>query len=54
MHKCDRASERDQVGTTYTISQNGTYLEFYIQYFLSVSCTMLPIKLSIDGKISLI
>ena len=42
--------KRDQVGTKYTISQNGRYLEFYIQYLLSVSCNMLPMKLLIDGQ----
>ena len=43
-------AKRDQVGTKYTISQNGTYLEFCVQYLYSVSCTMLPMKLCIDGK----
>ena len=47
---CDRASKRDQVGTKYTISQNGTYVEFCVQYLFSVSCTILPMKLCIDGK----
>ena len=42
--------KRDQVGTKYTISQNGTYLEFCVQYSLSVSCEMFPMKLLIDGK----
>ena len=40
----------DQVGTKYTISQNGTYVEFCVQYLFSVSCTILPMKLFIDGK----
>ena len=43
-------AKRDQVGTKYTISQNGTYLEFYVQCLLSVGCKMLPMKLLIDGK----
>ena len=43
-------AKRDQVGTKYTISQNGTYLEFCVEYLLSVSCKMLPMKLLIDGK----
>ena len=42
-------AKRDQVGTKNTISQNGTYLEFCVQYLLSVSCRMLPVKLLIDG-----
>ena len=46
-----RQTKRDQVGTKYTISQNGTYLEFCVEYLLSVSCKMLPMKLLIDGKI---
>ena len=29
--------KRDQVGTKYIISQNGIYLEFYVQYLLSVN-----------------
>ena len=41
-------AKRDQVGTKYTTSQNGTYLEFCVQYVNSVSCTMLPMKLCID------
>ena len=47
-----RPGKRDQlqVGTKYTISQNGTYLEFCVQYFLSVSCKMLPMKLLCDDK----
>ena len=45
-----RPAKRDQVGTKYTISQNGTYLELCVQYLLSVSCKMLPMKLLIDGK----
>ena len=40
IHKCDRPAKRDQVGTEYTISQNGTYLEFCVQYLLSVSCVL--------------
>ena len=43
-------AKRDQVGTCttkYTLSQNGKYLEFYVQYLVSVSCNMLPIKLCI-------
>ena len=42
-------AKRDQVGTKYTISQNGTYLELCVQYLLSVSCKMLPMKLLING-----
>ena len=45
-----RPAKWDQVGTKYTISQYGKYLEFCVQYLLSVSCKMLPIKLLIDGK----
>ena len=44
-------AKRDQVGTKYIISQNGTYLEFCVQYLLSVSCKMLPMKVFIYGKI---
>ena len=43
-------AKRDQVGTKYTMSQNGAYLEFCVQYLLSVSCKMLPMKLLIDGE----
>ena len=43
-------AKRDQVGTKYTISQNGTYFEFCVQYSLYVSCNMLPMKLFIDGE----
>ena len=43
-------AKRDQVGTKYTISQNGKYLEFYAQYLVAVNCKMLRIKLYIDGK----
>ena len=42
-----RPAKRDQVGRKYTISQNG---KFCIQYLLSGSCRMLPMKLLIDGK----
>ena len=42
----------DQVGTKYTISQNDTYLEYCVQYLLSVSCMMLPMELLINGKTS--
>ena len=42
--------KRDQVGTEHTISQNNTYLEYCVQYLLSVSCIMLPMELLIDGK----
>ena len=45
-----RPVKRDQVGTKYTILQNGTYLELFVEYLLSVSCKMLPMKLLIDGK----
>ena len=41
-------AKRDQVGTKYTTSQNGTYLEFCVEYLHSVSYTMLPMKLCID------
>ena len=43
-------AKMDQVGTKYTISQNGTYLEFYVPYLLSVSCKILPMKLLSDCK----
>ena len=42
-------AKRDQVGTKYIISQNGTYLEFCVQYLFSVSCRTLPMQLLIDG-----
>ena len=45
--------EWDQVGTTYTSSQNGKYIEFCVEYLLSVSCNMFPIKLSIDEETKL-
>ena len=45
-----RPAKRDQVGTKYTISQNGKYVEFFGQYLVSVSCKMLPIILRIEGK----
>ena len=32
-------AKRDQVGTKYTISQHDTYLEYCVQYLLSVSCS---------------
>ena len=48
--KCDQASEKRPSGNKYTISQNGTYLEVCVEYSLSVSCKMLPMKLLIDGK----
>ena len=41
--------KRDQVGTKNTTSQNGTYIEFCVQYLLSVSCRMLPMKLIMNG-----
>ena len=40
----------DQVSTKYTISQNGKYLEFYVQYLLSVNCETLAIKLCFNGE----
>ena len=43
-------AKRDHVGTKYTISQNGTYLEFCVQHLISVSCKMLPMKLLISSK----
>ena len=43
-------AKRDQVGTKYTNSHNGKYIEFCVQYLLSVSCKMLPMKLLTDGK----
>ena len=43
-------AKRDQVGTKYIISQNGTYLEFCVQYLFSVSCRMLLMQLLIDCK----
>ena len=43
-------AKRDQVGTKHTNSHNGTYLEFCVQYLLSVSCKMLPMKLLADDK----
>ena len=42
--------KRDPVGTKYTISHNGTYLELCVQYLLSVSCKMWPIRLLTNGK----
>ena len=54
-NNCDWASEKGPSWHMYkyTISQNGKCLEFFVQYLLSVSCKMLPIKCFIDGKISL-
>ena len=43
-------AKRDQVGTKYTNSHNGTYLEFCVQCLLSVSCKMFPMKFLTDGK----
>ena len=43
-------AKKDQVGTKYTISQNGTYLEYCVQYLLSVNYKILPMKILIDGK----
>ena len=43
-------AKRDRVGTKYTISHNGTYFEFYVEYLLSVSCKLLPMKLFSYGK----
>ena len=40
--------KRDQVGTKYTTTQNGKYLEFCEQYLHSVTCTIFPMKLCID------
>ena len=40
----------DQVSTKYTISQNGKYLDFCVQYLLSVNCETLAIKLCFDGE----
>ena len=43
--------KRDQVGTKYTLSQNGNYLELCVQYLLSVGCKILHINdLFIDGE----
>ena len=41
--------KRDQVGTKYTLLQNGTYFEFLVQYLLSVSCKTLAMKLFTGG-----
>ena len=35
---------KDQVGTKYTESQNHKYLKFCVQYLLSSSFPLLPIK----------
>ena len=43
-------AKRDQVGTKYTISQNGAYLKFFVQYLLSVSSKILHMKVLIDGE----
>ena len=43
-------AKRDQVGTKYTISQNGKYLEICVHYLLSITCTLLAIKVFIHGK----
>ena len=43
-------AKRDQVGTRYIISQNRTYLEFWVYYSLSVNCKMLLMQLVIDGE----
>ena len=45
-----RPANRDQVGTKYTVSQNGTYLEFCVQKLFSLNCKLLPMKLFIDGQ----
>ena len=53
MHGCiyvTGPAKSDQVGTKYTISQNGIYLEFSVQYLLSVSCKMLLMKLFVNGE----
>ena len=47
---CEWASKKDQVGAKYIISQNDTYLEYCVQYLLSVHCIMLPVELLIHGK----
>ena len=43
-------AKRNQVGTKYIISQNGKYLEFCVQYLLSISCKLLAIELFFDGE----
>ena len=43
-------AKRDHIGTKHTISNNGKYLEFLVQYLLSVRRKLLAIKLFIDGK----
>ena len=43
-------AKMDQVDTKYTISQNGKYLEFCVQYLPSVNCETLAIKLWFDGE----
>ena len=43
-------AEMDQVGTKYSLSQNGKYLEFCVQYLVSLRCIMLPVKMCIDDK----
>ena len=35
---CDKASKKGPNCTEYTISPNGKYLEFCVQYLLSVNC----------------
>ena len=47
---CDWPAKRDKVGTTYSISQNDTDLEYCVQYLLSVSRMMLPMELVIHGN----
>ena len=54
-HICDWASEKGPSWHKYTTSQNGKYLEFCVQYLLSINKyytqrKLLAIKLFIDGK----
>ena len=44
---CDQTSEKGPSGHKI---HNGTYLELCVQYLLSVSCKMYPMKLLTDGK----
>ena len=47
---CDRASKTRPSGNKIHHITKCTYHEFCVQYLLSVSCNMLPMKLFMNGK----
>ena len=55
-YKCIRyvyvtwTAKKDQVSTKYIISPKRKYLKFCVQYSLSVTFEMLPIKFFIDSE----